>query len=145
MKILVPRLATIQIHMNRNVRSSKSLKSSCFMLETPKLCRFHALEMGPWYWLEMVGKGCELINALHDIAVPSWKKEKQSKIIWIQENGSLSFQNCRRCHSCGSSRAQDKNYISNFYEWHSSLNSARHTFHKWCFNAESIGIILKNL
>jgi len=29
------------------VRSSKSLKSSCFMLETPKLCRFHALEMGP--------------------------------------------------------------------------------------------------
>ena len=51
----------------------------------------------------------------------------------------------RRCHSCGSSRAQDKKYISNFYEWHSSLNSARHTFHKWCFNAESIGIILKNL
>ena len=78
------------------VRSSKSLKSSCFMLETPKLCRFHALEMGPWYWLEMVGKGCELINALHDIAVPSWKKEKQSKIIWIQENGSLSFQNCQK-------------------------------------------------
>ena len=61
------------------VRSSKSLKSSCFMLETPKLCGFHALEMGPWYWLEMVGKGCELINALHDIAVPSWKKKNKAR------------------------------------------------------------------
>ena len=87
------------------------------------------------------------INAPHNIAVPSWKKEKTNQDNldpgkWKLILSKLPQTIRSRCHNCGSSRAQNKNYISNFREWHSSLNSARHTFHEWCFNAESIGIFL---